>query len=325
MNKIKAIRFFLLAAVSLIGLSCNDDELNSSELLVYMRNWSSDFAVEKTYADDGSMIIKGVDEIKFPLYLTREATVDVYATIVYDERQVGAYNQLHGTSFKAFPVDALSISGNIQIQAGRLQSADSVSVKLDYSKIGNGNYLIPLSIQGVSSDDAGIRASSTAGTVFYPLSVTVNNIKTKDTEVVSGLKIDRSNWSITCAVNPSKAPVTNLIDGNLETLWEGQRGSTHPIEVDMGGMHTLKGLSFHFKYSTYYYAPQSFTVYTSEDGEMWINQGVTGNYSFTSSIKDKEYGINFFIPVKCKYFRVVINRAISSYSAPRFNELYAIE
>lgn len=323
MNKIKIIRFLLLTIISSLGLSCSNDDLNSKELFVYMRNWSSDILVEKTYADDGSMVIKGIDEIKFPLYLTRETSVDVHACVVYDETQVATYNQKYGTSFKSFPAEALSVEGSLLIQAGLLQSADSVSVKLDYSKIESASYLIPLSIQGVASEDKGVQASSTAGTVYYPISVTVNNINSKNTEIASGTKLDRSNWTVTCAVNSSK--VINLIDGNLETLWEGQRSSTHPIEVDMGTMHILKGLSFHFKHTSYSYAPQSFTVYTSEDGEEWINQGKTGNYSFTNSIRDKEYGINFFIPVECRYFRLTVNRAVSSYVGPRFNELYAIE
>lgn len=323
MNKMKNIRFFLLAAISFLGLSCADDSLNSSELFVYMRNWSSGISVEKTYSDDGSMIIKGVSEIKFPLYLTREASVDVYASVAYDEAQVNSYNQKHGTSLKPFPAAALSVGSNLLIQAGLLQSADSVSVKLDYSNIESGDYLIPLSIQGVTSDDEGIRASVTAGTVFYPLSIEVNNIKARDLEVASGTKIDRTDWGISCSIDPSH--VTNLIDGDLESAWQGFRSSTAPIEVDMGKTHTLKSLSFYFKYKTYSYAPQSFTVYTSEDGEAWVKQGVTGNYPFSNTINDKEYGINFFIPVSCRYFRVTANRAIGSYYGPRFNELYAIE
>lgn len=323
MNKMKNIRFFLLAAIAFLGLSCADDSLNSSELFVYMRNWSSGISVEKTYSDDGGIVINGTDEIKCPLYLTREASVDVYASVGYEEAQVDVYNRINGTSYKSLPANAVSVEGNLLIQAGTLQSAESALVKLDYSKLESGDYLIPLSIQGVTSDDGGIRASSTAGTVYYKLSLTVNNVKANDFEIPSGTKIDRTNWGISCSIDPSH--VTNLIDGDLESAWQGFRSSTAPIEVDMGKTHTLKGLSFHFKYRTYSYAPQSFTVYTSEDGEAWVKQGVTGNYPFSSTVNDKEYGINFFIPVSCRYFRVTANRAIGSYYGPRFNELYAIE
>lgn len=320
----RKIVFFLLFVVLLMNTSCSDNILNSSELFVYMRTWTTSIIVEKNFTDDGGITIEGKDEIKFPLYLTRESSVDVYVSVGYEESQVEVYNRMHGTSFKILPSKSLSINGDLLIQSGDLQSTDSVLIKLDYSEVESGEYLIPVAIKSVTSDDSGICASFTAGIIFYSLSVTVNNIKTKDTDVALGSKIDRSNWNITCAVNSSKAPVKNLIDGNIETYWEGLRNSG-PIEVDMGSLHILNGLSFHYKYFVYTYAPQSFTVYTSEDGETWVNQGVTGNYSFTNSIKDKEYGINFFIPVKCRYFRLIVNRAINSYVAPRFNELYAIE
>lgn len=325
MRKIKVVFYFCLIIISALSFSCSDDALNSSELFVYMRGWATSISVEKSFTEDGSITIEGKNEIKFPLYLTRESSVDVYASVGYEESQVEVYNRMHGTSFKILPSKSLSVDGDLLIQSGLLQSTDSVLIKLDYSEVESGEYLIPVAIKNVTSDDSGIRASMTSSIVFYTLSIAVNNIKMNDFNVIEGTKIDRSNWNITCAVNPSKAPVTNLIDGNLETLWEGQRSSKHPIEVDMGSLHKLKGLSFHYKYNIYSYAPQSFTVYSSVDGIEWANHGMTGNYPFSKDIKDIEYGINFFVPVDCRYIRLIINRAANSYSGPRFNELYAIE
>lgn len=308
-------------------IACDNDELNSKELLVFMRNWTdAPFDVTINYQEDGSSVITGKEKLEFPLYLTREATVDVSVDICVDEGLIEAYNKDHNTSYTIFPQDRIHMSSNkVLISAGSLRSSDSIVVDFDYQTIKAGEYLLPVRVGDVKSVDKGIRASTTAGVIYYRFEVTEDNVNEANLDVPTGKKIDRGNWIITCTDEPNQSfPITNLIDGNKLTNWQGTRLVKSPIVVDMGQEHTLKGFSFYHG-GAYYDAPCYFQVYVSQDGEQWMSYGTAGRYLFSNSIKEKEYGLNFFVPVSCRYFKLVVDGVISSYFGARFSELDAIE
>lgn len=325
--KTKLSKIALFALVICSFTACEDEELNSKDLLVFMRNWSdTPLKAELTYAEDGSPLINGIDEMKFLVYLTREATVDVQATIELDESLLASYNETNGTDYAIFPKEALSFDGNITIPAGQLQTPDSVKISFDVTKLKPGNYLLPLTISTISSDDKGIRASVTAGTYYQKFSMTIDNINNTN-KSVSGEKVARSAWQITCTDDYYAAtyPITNLLDGDITTSWRGKASTYGSITVDMGLVQPLKGLSFYFKESSINYGPTTFNVSASEDGEKWTSYGAAGTYTYTSSLLNVEYGINFFVPISCRYFKLDITGIRTASSGARLTELNALQ
>lgn len=330
------ISFFgkLVFIVSLcIGFTaCEDDDLYSKELVAFIRNWAGEsYTIKRTYTTEGTLSVTGLNELKFPVYLTREAMVDVEAKIGVDESLVAVYNAGAGTDYEPFPVEALSISEKVTISAGQLRSADSIKVTFNYENLNPGKYLLPLTINSVISEDKGICASTTAGTVYYNFTVSLDNINNAKVTVPEGNKIDRSAWTIVCDDEPERNfPVAHLIDGDQSTDWKGTKNVKGSIVVDMKEEHALKGLSFYYRNGAgtirYYDAPTYFQVYVSMDGEKWVAHGQAGRYSYSTSVLEKEFGINFFVPVTCRYFKLKIDGVyqITRYGA-RFAELDAIK
>lgn len=306
--------------------ACEDDDLCSQELLVFMRQWSGPMNIQRTYSTDGVPVVNGGKTLKFPVYLTREATVEVDVTVGVNENLITSYNEAHQTDYNLLPIESLKIlNQNVVVPAGCLQSPDSVKLDFDYEKLNPGKYILPLTVSSVTSKDKGIRASSTAATVFYEFTVTLDNLNNLNVGV-EGTKVDRSNWKISSNDDLNDGyPITNLIDGDLKTDWRGTKRVQGIIVVDMGQEHALKGLSYYHS-GTHYDAPVSFRVSTSVDGEKWVTQGDAGRYSFSSSIKEKEYGMNFFVPITCRYFKVqVIAVYYNNYYGARFGELDALK
>ncbi|MEG0889744.1 MAG: DUF1735 domain-containing protein [Bacteroides sp.] len=329
----KNIKSFLakaaLAVITTVFFVACEDDLYSKELLVFMRNWSeSSYNIKKSYSKDGSLTINGQTELKFPLYLTRESVVDVSVGVVMDETLVGVYNATNNTAYNALPKEAVKVSDNITISAGTLRSADSISVLFNYEKIKPGTYLVPIKIGNVESADKGIQGSSSinAGVLYYQFSVELDNIDNLDFEPLKGEKVDRANWKITCDDEPNvNAPVTNLIDGDRKTDYIGTKKVFGTILVDMGQEHNLKGFTFYHT-GTYFGSPTKFQVYASSDGEEWVDYGLAGKYIFSITIQDIEYGINFFVPVSCRYFKLQLKEVyLSSVYPVRFSELDAIK
>ena len=101
-------RLFMLVVLQCVLASCSDDEFNSNELYVYTRTWgSNNVSAQLTYDAEGNEIVTGTSEIVFPLYMTREAGVDVKAIVGLDESTLDAYNEANGTSLKMIPAEAL--------------------------------------------------------------------------------------------------------------------------------------------------------------------------------------------------------------------------
>lgn len=332
-NKMKNIKSFLaktaLAVMTTVSFVACEDDLCSKELFVFMRNWSeSSFSVIQSYSADGSLTINGQTGLKFPLYLTRESAVDVSVGVMMDEALVGVYNTANNTAYDVFPKEAITVSDNITISAGTLRSADSISVQFNFENIKPGTYLLPLKIGNVESSDKGIQGSTSAGAgvVYYQFSVELDNIDNINFEPLSGTKVDRTNWKITCEDEPNaNAPVVNLIDGDRNTDYIGTKNVLGTIMVDMGQEHTLKGFAFYHA-GNYFGAPTKFQVYASSDGKKWVDYGLAGKYTFSSIIQDKEYGINFFVPVTCRYFKLQLKEVnLSTVYPVRFSELDAIK
>ena len=319
--------FFILLMLQVAIVSCDDDELCSHELYVFTRNWTNhQLTAEQTYDEDGNLVINGEDEVKFPLYLSRETSVAVNVTVGLDECYIEEYNAVNSKSLKMIPTEAVSFNNIVSISAGALQSTDSIEVKFDMSKITPGTYLVPFKISAVESEDKGIKASSTSGIQFYILTVNLQNINTSNNAVKEGVKLDRASWTIHCDRQPDpNAPIDNLIDNDPATYWAGTRYPYSPIIIDMITPREFKALSFLYNQNSTSYAPTRFAVYISDDKEEWTFIGKTSKYNYGYNDRNKEYGINLLLPMKSRYVRLDILSATSGYYGPRLNEIYVIE
>ncbi|MFV0554721.1 MAG: BT_3987 domain-containing protein [Mangrovibacterium sp.] len=319
----------LFAFIAPTFVACEeDDELNSKELVVYLRDWkSSGLEAELTYDNDGNSVVAGDDSTYFVVYLTREATVDVIATIEVDETLVAAYNEENKTSYKVFPKTALKdFDSEVKIPAGCLQTPDTVVMKFDVEALTPGNYLLPIAIESVKSEDKGIYASSTAGVIYKKFTVSIDNVA-EGNLIASSPYLSRTKWSVTTndEYNPISYGIDKLTDDDVDTYWSGTGTVQSEITVDMGEVKTVQGFSVYYKTSSGYYAPTYYQVFVSDDGESWDSYGQAGSYAsvFAYATKEAEVGINFIKPVSKQYYKIkVIAVRSSSYSA-RLAELNA--
>lgn len=330
MNNIKnKISIFFVALLTCgFWTSCSDDDLESRELVAFLRQWKSEtFTTQQTYNTNGEPIILGYNKsIKLPAYISREATVPVQVEIGQSLDMVAVYNESHNTNFQPFPEELVSFANNlVTIPANKLQSVDSIEVNFDMVSIVPGTYLLPLKINQVISKDKGIKPSATAGVVYYQFKITHDYFNEANMDVPQGTKVDKSNWTITSDCEPVDGfPLTNLLDGDRSTDWKGVDRHKTAIVVDMKNEIPLRGFSYHHA-GEYRDAPIRFEISVSKDGEKWDLVGNTGIYSFSYSVTDKEYGINFFIPVPCRYFKIKVVSVNSFRYAPRFSELDAFK
>lgn len=103
-----------------------------------------------------SLIFSDNGSTDFYVNRNQAASTAASYTIAYDEQVLANYNAEHGTSYQAMPKDLVTIEGNGDIESGKLQSS---AVKVSYKtaeSLAQGQYAIPLSIQGQSvSKDKG--------------------------------------------------------------------------------------------------------------------------------------------------------------------------
>lgn len=313
--------YILLCVVAFINVSCSDDELNSKDLLVFVRSQggvSLDFVVGPT--GEGASNV----DLKLPLSLTREASVDVRAGLVIDESLVDTYNKTHGTLFNTFPAFSINISqSSVNISAGYLESKDSICVSISPTGLKGGEYLLPLMITGVDSSDKGIRASETASVLYYKIEVRIKYLA-NDMKPATGTLVESANWQM--SATPESDAIGNLIDGDKTSYWRGQRKVENQIEVDMKEIHALKGINFYYEGGSHYYCPKQIQVYISEDGENWLDAGKAGAYVCSGYTNIKEmFGINFLGAISMRYFRLVPATGVPTYYVPQINEIEAIK
>ena len=222
---------------------------------------------------------------------------------------------MNETSFKPIPESAVTIQNTVIVLAGCLESKDSVQVSVSPVGLEEGEYLLPLSISDIKSSDAGIRASSTASTLYYRIKVKFAYLADIKSPVV-GAVVSRQNWTIS---SNQSSGVEKLIDGEKETYWQGARNAENNIVVDMKEIHELKGINIYYKAMHTNYFPKVFQIYASEDGEKWIDMGKTEVYK---AKMETELGVNFLGKVKMRYFKLFPK---SFYVRPQINELEAIK
>lgn len=189
-------RYFIITAlfVSALFSSCNEDELNSKELLTYMRDKTARVSVvNETNLLTSDILVGGDETANLEVGLSREAIVDVTIEAQVDLSLVEQYNADNKKMYIAANEDMISLSSvKAVIAAGKIK--DTLKIGLNREKfLENETYLLPVRMSAIYSNDKGIKISSNACITYVIISATValNNID-KTENPLSGTRMDKT-------------------------------------------------------------------------------------------------------------------------------------
>lgn len=235
-------------------------------------------------------------EASFKVYTTVSSESGYTVKAAIDNSLVAAYNQAHGTSYKALPAANLQIdNATIAIAGGENASSDFVQLTLagDLSTLdAKEGYLAPVKLTAGS----GAVASESRGVVYAVVSIENNLIRAISSvdDMIGFPAGGSSSWTADCD------NAANLFDGNRSTS-VNFASSGNVLNVDMGGVHMVTGLHF------YTYNLSGLSIAYSVDGEEWETAGTvaSGENVFTgSSWSAGDYYMAFADYLEARYLRL---------------------
>ncbi|MCG2615323.1 discoidin domain-containing protein [Terrimonas sp. NA20] len=309
---------FLLAS---LVTSCKKDELSSREMLVFLQ---PDKAGIPTRTQTVAFVHNPVEVIgstnaEVFAYTSREVPANVEIQLAADPSKLAEYNTLYAANCIILPdANYRLVNGNkYSIAAGSSQS-DPIAIEiLNPGQLQNpGGYLLPLTIQSISSSDKGVAVSSTHATVYVRVTYEFNNIARTQAPLTGGTLLSRTGWVLTVSNTTSGALGPAMVDGNNATAWRSSNSATALkwVQVDLGAQRTMKGFQLVPNYAAVAENATRMTVSTSNDNITWTVQGVwngTGPATTSSATNPDLKGVNFASPVAARYFRLDINAQTS--------------
>ena len=330
----KSARWLLAALLPLALFSCKKDEIRSREMLVFLQ---PDQAGIPTQTQTLSFLhtpadVRGERTTELRAYSSRELTeAAAELTILPAPEQLAAYNERFNLQSSLLPAGAYSIASGqtYRIEVGQ-RASNPVQIEITHPEelTDPNGYVLPLSIEQVSSKDKGLVISQTHQTVYLRILYNFTNVET--TEVVpAGSLVNRSAWTVAVSNTTNGAPASNLLDGNNSSVWRSSNSSTAAkwIEIDMGAALLLKGLQFSPNYTNSNENGTRMTISSSNDNNTWTEQGVwtgTGPTAGTNATNPDLKGIQFIAPVTARYFRITFNSWVSG-NRVGMAELNAVE
>lgn len=304
--------------------SCGDDELNSSELKVYVKTgFQNQIDLTLTHAQDGT---SGQTLIEFPIRATRELYVDADATFLADEPLAESYNEVSNTNYKLLTSDLYTLTAKVTIRQGEQSSEQLVRIELtnpsaltDFD-----GYILPVRLEKVDSRDKGLVVSSNMNTVYIIISSKFENVSA-ETTAPDGELAERTGWSAETTAMYGSYIAPNMIDGDLKTVWFGYGRAA--LTFDMGEVQTIKGFRLTPNYVAFdplYYITKM-EIQISNDGERWVGQGDVNlsGPDVTSGLDNPDYKyIHFYNPVNVRYFRLQVLETLYGYGSLAEVEIY---
>lgn len=318
MNKVKYIYLVLALCGATIFSSCEDEELSSKELRVWV---STQLLPNNTfdYQFVGNLVDGRIDytsspSAKFPARISRPISenVTVHFELNHSEEALAAYNAANGTAYELLPMEAIAFSNpQVTIRAGETLSKDSITIDLLPKSISAKKfYWLSARLSSIESKDKGIQqaAQNEMATVYITVrgAGEVTIVDGGDMNTIA-TPIERTNWTITASRYPQNAP--KMLDGNLATYWDGISARQH-FTVDMKEETSLTGLSFtpvsYKEYGddeTYWAQFKDVEVFTSNDGSVFTS---IGRIKLVERKQPDIHASLRFAPTKCRYFRVQV-------------------
>lgn len=122
-------------------------------------------------------------------------------------------------------------------------------------------------------------------------------------EIKPGIIPDKSRWiATTSGIQEAGMEAANAVDGNLATRWSSQATNGQWLQVDIGAMAVLSGLTLHWE-AAY---PTDYHVELSSDGQIW--QRV-----YHTARSDGKTDEIYFNPTSARFFRITGNKRSTSF------------
>ena len=294
--------------------SCKKDELNSKELLAFIKTNGLDIHTTELSFKRTGTVVTGDLETKFTAYLTRETSSDVMINLAVDESKVESYNKTNKTNYVLLPaVNYKFLTGNqLTIKSGNTIATDYLKIQLeDREKLSGDNiYILPLSIKEITGDDKGVTTSENYRTVYIIVKCSIINIDPANTLPV-GTIINRTGWVVSSSGSYSSNVINRILDGDNNTAWDSNGEMPAWVMLDMLNPNTVKGFSF---VPSYEYTTDNFIVMevlSSNDGIGWKSHGEyigTETLASSSASNPDLKNVNFTLPVTARYFKFNITK-----------------
>lgn len=331
MRKISVFSKIFLSGIATVMLlsSCKKDELNSTDLLVYMQGdyGSTNNSVTASLIQT-PIAVWGNTTFNVPVFSTREVTADVSVTVTPAPSLVDQFNTANGKKALLLPSANYQInSSQHTIQAGTFQS-DPLTIKIvnPANLTDTNGYVLPLTISAIAGKDKGVQISSNRATTYFYVPYNYTNVDTVQTPL-TGTLMARTAWTVSVSGTTTGALGPAMLDGNNSTAWRSSNSTTRWAILNMGSQQTVKGFQIVPDYVTTSENPTQMTISTSNDGVNFTVQGIwkgTGPAGTSSATAPDIKGVNFLAPVKAQYFRFDITAVVSG-TRTGIGELNAVQ
>lgn len=308
-----------LAVLALLLNACKKSTgLDSRDLVVYMQGDFGDVHNAETAALTLTPVaVWGNTIFHFSAWSTRGVVDATTVNIIPDSTGVAAFNQAANKHALLMPSNTYSIDANQHtIPADSMQS-DPITVTItDPAALTDTNgYVLPLTIEKVSSNDHGVTISSNRATAYLYVPYMFTNIDTADAPN-PGTVLSRTGWTITVSNTTNGSPAASMVDGNSSTAWRSSNSSTAAkyVIVNMQAGQTITGFELSPDYVSTGDNATQIQVSTSVDSLSWTVQGIwkgTGPATGTSAANPDYKWIDFLSPVQAQYFRFDILSRVS--------------
>lgn len=234
----------------------------------------------------------------FKVYSTISSPTGYSVNASVDNSLVAAYNQKHGTAYKALPSSNIEIqNSSLSIAAGENASAESVTLSLKGDLSGlteKGGYLVPVKLSAT-----GAVVSESKGVVYAIVNTEFNIIRAiKSMDDLVGFPAGgRSSWSA------DVQNASNLFDDNNGTSVNFASG-TNVLTVNLGGRHLVTGINM------WTYILSNPNVEYSLDGTTWTSAGTAKSDEVVapgSSWSAGNYCIAFADYIEAAYLRMTFS------------------
>lgn len=337
-TKIVSLLAMTITALAVISSCKEDDNVNSKDLLAFIRlhRVVPNYTLSCTYQPDGTILINNAAKATSAMFafeagLTRMTTKKTQLNVALDESLVEQYNKDNNTNLELVKTDAVSFdsNGKIGLPKGVITVYDTV--RIDFSKLEPAkNYLMPINIVSVKSDDKGIIPSSNTSAIFLRITTGIcNNISTS-AEVPTGTIVARTAWTVTASeVDVPANQAANMLDGDIATIWHGAKSTLSSITIDMGTEKLIKA----FKISAlagaqFSHNPKTMSLEGSNDATTWEMFGTTPQLAkpASSTAARPENYISIVYPkTKYRYYRLKVVAHWSPTLGSGIAELNALE